>query len=90
MQLETLWDAWVMSVRIEMRCAEGKGDGIKKHRECAYSAHLDVATLLCTRGPSFPIARLGDRLMCPMCRSRRVRVLISLPSNASAASARQR
>ena len=84
MQLETLWDAWVQSVRIEMRCAGGKGDGMKKHRECAYSANLDVSTLLCTRGPNFPIAGLRERLMCPMCHSRRVRVLISLPSNADA------
>lgn len=80
MTLETLGDAWTYSVRIELRCAAGRGDGMKRRRECAFSHQLDVLTLLCTRGPNFPISRLSERMMCPMCHSRRVRVLIGLSS----------
>jgi hypothetical protein len=82
--IETLRDAWQANLKITMRCAQGKGDGMKRIRECTYSADLDLTTLVCTRGPNFPVADLSGRLMCPRCGSRRVRLLIGMPSNPAA------
>jgi len=33
-----------------------------------------MATLICTRGRAFPLARLAERLRCPRCGSRHVAV----------------
>lgn len=88
MDIETLNDAWGHGVRLAMRCAHGPRDGLKHRRECNFSADLDVLTLLCTRGPNFPVGRLAERLMCPRCGSRQVRILMGLPTNHSAARAK--
>lgn len=81
MQLETLGDAWTYSVRVHMWCNEGHGDGMKRKRPCVYNRELDLPTLVCTRGRAFPIARLAERLRCPECGSRRIRVLFRLPEH---------
>ena len=41
-------------------------------RRCVYRKQLDLETLVCTRGPNFPLGRLEGRLMCPACGNRRV------------------
>jgi hypothetical protein len=41
-------------------------------RRCVYRKQLDLETLVCTRGPNFPLSRLESRLMCPSCGSRSV------------------
>jgi hypothetical protein len=66
-------------LRMTVRCAFGKRDGLKSIRECIHNYELDVETLLWTRGPNFPIERLASRLMCPRCNSRKVRVEIFTP-----------
>jgi hypothetical protein len=86
--IETLGDCWNQSVQLEMRCAWGPRDGMKSARECVFSYQLDLMTLVATRGRDFPVGRLHERLRCPRCGSRRVRLLIGLPGNASAAKAR--
>jgi hypothetical protein len=47
---------------------------------------LDLETLVCTRGPNFPLSRLESRLMCPACGDRRVTVVFEPPSNAQVGS----
>lgn len=79
-EIQTLYDAYVHGVKLTMRCADGNGDGLKRQRACSYRQELDVLTLLATRGPSFPLSRLAERLMCPRCRSRRIAVGITFPS----------
>jgi hypothetical protein len=68
-------------LRMFVRCAFGKRDGLKSIRECIHNYELDVETLLWTRGPNFPVERLASRLMCPRCNSRKVRVEIYTPVN---------
>lgn len=34
-------------------------------RRCVYRKQFDLETLVCTRGPNFPLSRLKSRLMCP-------------------------
>ena len=80
MQIGTLGDAWTHSARITMYCAWGKREGLKSIRECQYSKELDMETLICTRGKSFPMDLLSQRLKCPRCGSRRVRLFFSFPS----------
>lgn len=65
---------------------------MKKHRECAFSAELDMQTLLIAKGPGFPLDMLSERLFCPMCRQCRMRVLFSpgVDSDAAAAARRYR
>jgi hypothetical protein len=45
------------------------------------TATYNIDTLVCTRGPNFPLSRLESRLMCPACGSRRVTVVFEPPSN---------
>jgi hypothetical protein len=87
--IETLGDCWNYSVKLEMRCAWGKRDGMKTARECVFSHQLDLLTLVATRGRDMPLALLGERLRCPRCGSRRVRLLYDIPGNAAAASAKR-
>jgi hypothetical protein len=81
MQVETLGIARSLAWRVHMRCAHGPRDGMKRVGECVYRKQLDIDTLVCTRGPNFPLSRLESRLTCPGCGSRRVTVVFEPPSN---------
>jgi hypothetical protein len=37
----------------------GPRDGMKRRRECVYGGELDLATLVWTRGATFPLVRLS-------------------------------
>lgn len=80
MSVETLGEALRAGWRLQVRCALGKRDGLKSIRECQREAELDLASVVWTRGPNFPIARMGERLMCPGCGSRRVVVMFVPPA----------
>jgi len=56
-------------------------EGTKSMRRCVYRKQFDLDTLVCTRGPNFPLSRLEMRLMCPACGSRRVTVVFEPPTN---------
>ena len=62
--METLGDAFAAGWRITARCAWGKREGMKSRRECQYTRELDLETLVCTRGPNFPLSSLDGRLLC--------------------------
>jgi hypothetical protein len=81
MQMETLGIARSLGGKMHMRCAYGQRGGMKRIRECAYRKQLDIDTLVCMRGPNFPLSRLEPRLICPACRSRRVTVMFEPPTN---------
>jgi hypothetical protein len=78
--IETLGDAEKAGWRVRFACAWGKREGLKSIRECQYGAELDLPTLVATRGRDFPLSLLADRLRCPRCRSRRVRVIYEPPA----------
>lgn len=80
MIIETLGDAYTHSVKAIMACAEGKGSAMKKHRECIFRRELDMMTLVCTRGREFPIGLLQERMRCPACGSRRIRIMWDFPA----------
>lgn len=77
--IETLGDAWTARWEIEVRCAWGNKLGNKSIRECTYSRKLDVETLTWTRGKDCPLDALADRMKCPVCNSRRVRLVFRGP-----------
>jgi hypothetical protein len=52
---------------------------MKRVRECVHGGHLDLQTLVWTRGRDFPLARLESRMKCPRCGSRRVTILFDVP-----------
>ncbi len=81
MQIETLGDAWSHGGRAWMACALGPytKSSMKRGRECHFRQDLDVMTLIATRGASFPVSLLSQRLKCPRCGSRVVRVVWSFP-----------
>ena len=56
-------------------------------RPCVYSADLDLETLVWTRGLDFPISMLPERMKCPACGSRRVRLVYEAPTLPQAAAA---
>ena len=77
----TIGDAWDAGWRVRVRCAWGKREGMKSVRQCVASAELDMATLVWTRGRDMPLTHLADRLKCPRCGARRVRVFFDPPSH---------
>ena len=87
MSIETLGEAYRAGWSVTVRCAIGKGDGMKKFRECVTRGPLDMKTLVSTRGADFPLARLESRLKCPTCGSRRVAVIFDVPRNENKISA---
>jgi hypothetical protein len=79
MGIESIGEAYDASWRVNVRCAWGPRDGMKRRRECVYGGELDLLTLIWTRGRDFPLGMLESRLKCPRCGSRRVRVAFSIP-----------
>jgi hypothetical protein len=77
--VETLGEAKAQGWRITARCAWGKCDAMKSIRECVSRYDLDLDTLIWTRGGSFPVSMLAERLKCPRCGSRRVALMFNLP-----------
>lgn len=77
--VETFGDTWRYGWRLVVRYAFGRRDGLRQIRECRCAYHLDLPTLVWTRGPEFPLRRLEKGLMCPECRSRRVKVMAEPP-----------
>lgn len=85
--IETLGQAYDNGWRIHIACAWGKKDGLKSIRECEDRLEIDMPTLLWTRGRGFPLTLLQDRMRCPRCGSRRVRVHFQPPANREASRA---
>jgi DNA-directed RNA polymerase subunit RPC12/RpoP len=56
----------------------------------SYREELDMSTLVWTRGRGFPLSRLESRLRCPMCGSRDVVLLITIPRETQTARAAKR
>lgn len=73
--VNTLGDALAQGWKLEVKCGAGKSRmGLKSMRECTYSALLHIESLIWTRGLNFPLVFLKERMMCPRCRSRKVKV----------------
>jgi hypothetical protein len=86
MKVETLGVARSLGRKVHMRGADGHREGTKSMRRCVYRRQLDVDTLVCTRGPNFPLSRLESRLMCAGCGNRRVTVVFEPPTNRAVSS----
>jgi hypothetical protein len=86
MQVETLGVARTLGWKVHMRCAGGYREGTRSMRRCVYRKQLELETLVCTRGPNFPLSRLETRLMCPACGNPRVTVVFEPPTNAQVSS----
>lgn len=84
MSVESLGEALRANWRVRVKCADGKREGMKSVPACFRSDDLDLTALVWTRGRNFPLARLGDRMMCPHCGSRRVSVMFYPPSKSDA------
>src|SRR6185437_4527439 len=80
-EVETLGMARSLGWKVHMRCAKGYRESTRSIRRCVYRKQLDLDTLVCTRGPNFPLSRLESRLMCPSCKSRAVMVVFEPPTN---------
>jgi hypothetical protein len=85
--IETLGEAKAHEWRIIARCAFGKRESIKSTRNCVYRYELDLDTLIWTRGATFPLSMLADRLKCPRCGSRKIALLFDLPPETKAQTA---
>jgi hypothetical protein len=76
MEVETLSVARRLGWNVYMRCAEGYRESTKSTRRCVFRKQLELDTLVCTRGPNFPLSRLESRLMCASCGGRNVTVVL--------------
>lgn len=77
--IESLAEARNAGVKITAKCAWGRREGMKTIRACTASYRLDLDTLIWTRGETFPVSLLTERLKCPRCGSRKVALLFDLP-----------
>jgi hypothetical protein len=84
MSIETLGEAYRLSWRVRVRCVRGFVESPVNLKRCEYQAELDMQTLVWAKGLSFPLGRLGSRLMCPQCGSRDVNVIFEPPPMARA------
>jgi len=76
--IETLGEAFDAKWGVRMRC--GRSDErLSRSARCGYEGALDMATLVCTRGRRFPLARLASRLRCPNCGDLNVKILFDVP-----------
>jgi len=81
MEVETLGMARSLGWKVHMRCTQGYREGTRSMRRCIYRKQLDLDTLVCTRGPNFPLSRLESRLICPACGSHTITVVFEPPTN---------
>ncbi len=82
---ETLKDALQRGMAITAQCAGwSRDDDHRPSQPCRESVRFDVASLVWTRGASFPLERLKERLQCPRCGSRKVIVLYVAPTPGAA------
>jgi hypothetical protein len=64
---------------------DGHVEYTRSKAKCRYQAELSLETLVWTRGRNMPLAGLGERMMCPLCGSRRVNVVFEPPGIAGRA-----
>ena len=76
--IETLGDAFDAKWGVRMRCGRSE-EHLSRNQRCGYEGTLDMATLVCTRGRRFPLARLASRLRCPNCGDLNVKILFDVP-----------
>ncbi|TBG52612.1 hypothetical protein ELG74_36575 (plasmid) [Rhizobium leguminosarum] len=86
-EIETIGEAWNAGWKFSATCRHGTMDTGMSSRKCDWKYDLDTMTLLATRGRDFPIMRLSERLRCPRCGSRDIRVLFVLPGSTNRKSA---
>ena len=67
--------------KLHMRCSDRYHEGTKSIRRCVYRKQLHIDTLVCTRGPNFPLSRLESHLTRLVCGSRNVTVVFEPPAN---------
>jgi hypothetical protein len=63
--IENLAQARNAGVKTTARCAFGRREAMKSIRESKLSVRLDLERLIWTRGESFPVSMLAERLKCP-------------------------
>lgn len=73
--METLDDARKLGLDIEVRCQQSSRIGTVKVGRCQNTTVLHLATLIATRGHSFPLSLLQSRLKCDRCGSRHIVVV---------------
>jgi hypothetical protein len=78
MEIENLGDVWQSGGRY-VRCAKPRREGLKSVRACGRRHELEVETPIWTRGATFPISMLSERMKCASCKAREVIVTLSLP-----------
>lgn len=74
MSIQTLGEAFAAHWKVSVTC---DGCDIRSER-------IDMRALLWTRGRAFPLDSLKDRLRCPRCGSRTVRVAFDVPGRPNA------
>ena len=61
MEAETLGMALSLGWRVHMRCS-GFQEGTRSMRRFVYRKQLDLGTLVCMRGPNFPLSRVATHV----------------------------
>jgi hypothetical protein len=90
----TIGEVWKLGWRVTARCIwSAPGRKTKEGRtqiQCDTTTELDMKTLVWTRGDMFPLDQLENRLKCPNCGSRHVKIIFSVPGSPEAQSQHRR
>jgi hypothetical protein len=86
MSIQTLGEAWKLGWRVRAHCywLGPNKSGKRMVPWCDTRIELDMATLIWTRGGSFPLEQLASRLKCPRCGFLKVRVYFEVPNQPNA------
>ena len=85
MSVLTLGDAFDAGWRVRTKCLGLLYAGESLIGGCGEKCDLSMETLVWTRGRALPLSRLAERLKCPRCGSRRIRLLYDIPAEPGAA-----
>jgi hypothetical protein len=77
--IATVGEAYRLGWTAMARCATGRRQAMRTHRECGERSNLDMETLIWSRGANFRLAELESHLKCPHCGSRNVSLIFRAP-----------
>jgi hypothetical protein len=84
MAILTLGDAFDAGWRVRTKCLGLLFIEDKLFGGCGGKSDLSMETLVWTRGRALPLSKLPERLKCPRCGSRRIRLLYDIPAEPGA------
>ena len=76
--MTSIWQARKAGWSVSLRCHRVR-EGLKSAKPCMGSSAIDLSTLISALGPEVKLADLQTRLVCPICGTNRIEIVVSQP-----------